>query len=72
MCLSTVYLDRRKPENVLVEEAAGIARDPDGTILIETLLGERRSFPGHTIAEVNLLDHYVILTQTGEAHGPQP
>ncbi|MDD5672957.1 MAG: CooT family nickel-binding protein [Chitinivibrionales bacterium] len=68
MCLSTVYLESKGPQNLLMEEAASIAIEQD-TITITTLFGDRKDLSGFSLSEVNLLEHYIIVKRHGGAHG---
>jgi len=68
MCLSIVYLNKKEKNNVVMEEASSISYD-SGVLTVQTLFGERKAFPGYSVSEVNLLEHYVILHQTGAQNG---
>jgi predicted RNA-binding protein len=68
MCLSIVYLNKKEKNNVVMEEASSISYD-SGVLTVQTLFGERKTFPGYSVGEVNLLEHYVILHQTGAQNG---
>lgn len=68
MCLSTVYSDKKDPKNIVMEEASSIV-SADSGISLSTLFGERKTLAGYSIAEVNLLEHYVIVHRNGDNHG---
>lgn len=68
MCLSTVYSDKKEPKNIIMEEASSIVSAGSG-LLLSTLFGERKSLAGYSIAEVNLLEHYVIVHRNGDHNG---
>jgi predicted RNA-binding protein len=68
MCLSTVYSDKKDHKNIVMEEASSIVSGGGG-LLLSTLFGERKSLDGYSIAEVNLLEHYVIVQRNGDHHG---
>jgi hypothetical protein len=65
MCLSTVYIDKKDKKNILVEEASSINVTKGSGIMIKTLFGKEKELSGYIPAEVNLLDHYVVLVKTG-------
>jgi hypothetical protein len=67
MCLSTVYLDKKDPRSILLEEASSITAH-DGSTTVVTLFGERKTVDGYMPGELNLLEHYVILTRSGDTH----
>lgn len=72
MCLSTVYLDRKSDDTVLLREASQIEDTASG-VDVSTLFGERKSVDGYGVGELNLMDNYVILKpKTGVGHVPRP
>jgi predicted RNA-binding protein len=64
MCLSTVYLDKKDPANLIMEEAATISCEKSA-VVIQTMFGERKTLPGYSVGQVNLLEHYVIVLKNG-------
>jgi predicted RNA-binding protein len=64
MCLSTVYLDMKDPGHVFLEEASSITVD-GGSVRVSTLFGEQKTAAGYIPGEVNLLEHFVVLTRIG-------
>ncbi len=62
MCLSRVYLQEREDGSLVIDEAAQIKIDPNG-VKVKTLFGEERTLPGYAIAEINLIENYVILSK---------
>ncbi|RKX94607.1 MAG: hypothetical protein DRP84_06635 [Spirochaetes bacterium] len=63
MCLSTVYLEERKEEAVIVKEAAKIICKGN-KIEIHTLFGENRVAEDFAIQEIDLIKNYVVLQKT--------
>ncbi len=60
MCLSSVYLEEREDEKLLLKEAGHV--DFDGkTVRVTSLFGKNEELAGYYISEVNLIDNYVIL-----------
>ena len=51
-----------------MEEASSIV-SVDSGLALGTLFGERKTLAGYSIAEVNLLEHYVIVNKNGGHHG---
>ena len=68
MCLSNVYEGSKKPENLLIEEAGFVTCTPSG-VSVSTLFGETKRFDGYAIAEISLLEHYLILVKKEELRG---
>ncbi len=64
MCLSAVYLDKKDRDNLFMEEASSITLEAGG-VTVATLFGEKKTAVAYIPGEVNLLEHYVILTRTG-------
>ncbi len=62
ICLSRVYLQERDDGSLVIEEAAQIKTGPNG-VKVKTLFGEERTLPGYAIAEINLIENYVILSK---------
>ena len=60
MCLSNVYKDEVKDENLLARNIADI-RVEGGKIILTDLMGIRREIDA-TIKKVDLMDNYVVLT----------
>lgn len=65
MCLSSVYLAEKAPENRVMEEAAMVA-ESGGTVTVSSLFGEKKTFAGYDVSEVNLMEHYVVLKKKGQ------
>lgn len=61
MCLSRVYIRDDQLESIVVEEASRVEATVDGNVTVETLFGEKESFMGYIISEVNFLKNYLIL-----------
>lgn len=68
MCLSIVYLNKKEKNNAVMEDASCISYD-SGVLTVQTLFGERKSLPGYSVGEVNLLEHYVVLHQAEAQNG---
>jgi predicted RNA-binding protein len=64
MCLSSVYLEKKSPESLIMEEASLVTESRDD-VFISSLFGEKKTLAGHSVAEVNLLEHYVIIKKQG-------
>jgi predicted RNA-binding protein len=64
MCLSTIYLERRDDDSVVMGEVARIVEDEAG-VVVSTLFGEERRFEGRAVAEVSLVENYVVLRAKG-------
>ena len=60
MCLSTVYLEEKKEEAVVVKEAAKVV-DKGNKVEIQTLFGEKKLVNDFSIQEVDLIKNYVVL-----------
>ncbi len=60
MCLSNVYKDEVKDENLLARNIADI-RVEGGKIILTDLMGIRKEIEA-TIKKVDLMDNYVVLT----------
>jgi predicted RNA-binding protein len=60
MCFSNVYVKERHEGNLILEEASRVVVN-DGVVEVSTIFGEKKSFKGFSIYEVNLLENYVIL-----------
>lgn len=60
MCLSNVYKDEVKDENLLARNIADIKVDGNRIILTD-LMGIRKELDA-TIKKVDLMDNYVLLT----------
>lgn len=65
MCLSNVYLNEKKQERLLIEEASQIVADSKG-IQVNTLLAESKRLEDYYISEVNLMENYVLLEKRKE------
>jgi len=64
MCLSNVYLEEKKQDRLVIEEAAQVSAD-DKNVHIRSLMGESKDLGGYYISEVDLIENYVILKKTG-------
>ena len=62
LCLSRVFLQKCEDGSLVIDEAAQIKIDPNG-VKVKTLFGEERTLPGYAIAEINLIENYVILSK---------
>lgn len=60
MCLSTIYLEERSDGAVAMTEVARVAEDEAG-VSVSTLFGEERRFEGCAVAEVSLVENFVVL-----------
>ena len=60
MCLSTVYLEEKKEDAVVIKEAAKVI-DKGNKVEIQTLFGERKLIDDFAIQEVDLIKNYVVL-----------
>ncbi len=60
MCLSNVYLEKKKQDKLVIEEAQLVSSD-DENVHVRTLMGEIKDLKGYYISEVDLIDNYVIL-----------
>lgn len=60
MCFSNVYVKERNEGNLILEEASRVVVN-DGVVEVSTIFGDKKSFEGFSIYEVNLLENYVIL-----------
>jgi len=60
MCLSKVYLEQRREEDLVGEEVAKITREGE-SLVVRELLGESRVMESCFIREIDLMDNYIIL-----------
>ena len=60
MCLSNVYLDEKKQDKLVIEEASQVIVD-DANVHVQTIFGESKNLEGYYVSEVNLIENYVIL-----------
>jgi len=60
MCLSNVYLEEKKQDKLVIEEAEQVSSD-DENVHVRSLMGEIKDLRGYYISEVNLIENYVIL-----------
>jgi predicted RNA-binding protein len=67
MCLSNVYVDTKKQENLLLQEVMRVSADGED-IQIQTLIGDSKKMEGYYIRQVDFLDNYMILEKKGKAH----
>jgi hypothetical protein len=61
MCLSAVYVDKREDQAAIVQEASVVQMSGEGSVLVDTLFGEKKTMKGYRIREVNFLKNYLIL-----------
>jgi len=64
MCLCTVYLARPDRREQVAEEAAMVL-ERGGTVEVHSLFGSVQTLRGWRIAEVDLLENYVMLRPDG-------
>ncbi|MGA1864149.1 MAG: CooT family nickel-binding protein [bacterium] len=67
MCLSNVYVDKKKQENLLIQEVTKVSADGED-IQIQTLIGDSKRMEGYYISQVDFLDNYMILEKKGKAN----
>jgi len=67
MCLSSVYLDKRKQENLLIQEVTRVSVNGED-IQIQTIVGDSKRMEGYYISQVDLLDNYMILEKKDKAN----
>ena len=60
MCLSNVYLEEKKQDKLVIEEAARVTVD-DENVHVQALLGESKTLQGYYISEVYFMENYAIL-----------
>ncbi|MEA1926691.1 MAG: CooT family nickel-binding protein [Candidatus Auribacterota bacterium] len=65
MCLSKVYLENKKEEDLVGEEVARITREGE-SLLVRDLLGESRVMENCFVREINFMDNFVILGRKQE------
>jgi len=61
MCLSNVYKNEQKPENLLAKNVADI-KMVDGELVFTDIMGIRTTTKG-TLEKVDLMDNYVIVRE---------
>ena len=61
MCLSTVYKNKKVPEDILMNNVMRI-ECKDGLVILTDLM-ERQSFVEGTLEKANLVDGYVIVRE---------
>lgn len=67
MCLSNVYVDKKKQENLLIQEVTQVSADGED-IQIQTLIGDSKRMKGYYISRVDFLDNYMILEKKDKAN----
>ena len=67
MCLSNVYVDKKKQENLLIQEVTKVSADGED-IQLQTLIGDSKRMEGYYISQVDFLDNYMILEKKGKAN----
>jgi predicted RNA-binding protein len=65
MCLSNVYLEVKKQDKLLIEEAEKVSTDGE-KVYVRSLMGESKKLEGYYISEVDLIKNYVILKKKQE------
>jgi len=65
MCLSNIYLEEKKQDKLVIEEAAQVSAG-DKNVHIRSLMGEIKDLGGYYISEVDLIENYVILKKKQE------
>jgi predicted RNA-binding protein len=65
MCLSNVYLEVKKQDKLLIEEAEKVSTDSE-KVHVRSLMGESKKLEGYYISEVDLIKNYVILKKKQE------
>ena len=61
MCLSTVYKNKKVPEDILMNNVMRI-ECKDGLVVLTDLMGRQVAIEG-TLQEANLVDGYVIVRE---------
>jgi len=64
MCLSNVYLEVKKQDKLVIEEAEKVSTDGE-KVHVRSLMGEIKDLEGYYISEVDLIGNYVILKKQG-------
>jgi predicted RNA-binding protein len=64
MCLSNVYLEVKKQDKLVIEEAEKVSTDGE-KVHVRSLMGDIKDLEGYYISEVDLIGNYVILKKTG-------
>lgn len=67
MCLSNVYLAKKKQENLVLKEVTQVSVNGEN-IQIKTLVGDSKRLEGYYISQVNLMDNYMILEKKGKTN----
>jgi len=65
MCLSNVYLEEKKQDKLVIEEADKVRAD-DENVHVRSLMGEIKDLGGYYISYVDLIENYVILKKKQE------
>jgi len=65
MCLSTVYLDDAISGRALMEEVARVIVEGK-KVELQTIFGEKKTFNGYEIKEVDLVRNIVLLVKGGD------
>ena len=60
MCLSNVYLSKKKEEKLLIEETSQVLADEQG-VQVNALFGDSKRLEGYFVKEINFMENYVIL-----------
>ncbi|MBW2062521.1 MAG: CooT family nickel-binding protein [Deltaproteobacteria bacterium] len=67
MCLSNIYIEEKKQDKLVLEEAGLVGVDGEN-VQVRSLFGESKNLEGYYISEVNFMENYVILRKC-EGHG---
>ena len=67
MCLSNVYLAKKKQENLVLKEVTQVSVNGEN-IQLKTLVGDSKRLEGYYISQVNLMDNYMILEKKDKAN----
>ncbi|MGA1844329.1 MAG: CooT family nickel-binding protein [bacterium] len=67
MCLSNVYVDTKKQENLVLQEVVRVSADGED-IRIQTLIGDSKRMEGYYIRQVDFMENYMILEKKGKAN----
>ena len=66
MCFSRIYLEEMKKDTLVFDEAATVLTD-DTSVTVKAMLGEEKKFENYAIQEIDLLEHYIVLSKRSAA-----
>jgi len=66
MCLSRVYVEEKKEDKLVMEEAAQVCADDDA-VQVHAFFGESKELAGYYIGEVDFLENHLILRKKQQA-----